>query len=385
MHAIRIPGADEAAVRGLIARGEPGGVERKAAIPKGDGLCPSVAAFANTHGGWILLGVDDDGAIVGWRPPGRAQIHDHRREQLRGVDPMPAFTAELVDTVDGPVGVLHVPESAIKPHVARERGVVYEREPGGNRPIDSQAKLLALATTPGEAQAAAVDRLTTAPMVHAALRATISGQATNAQTRIADWIVAATPLSVTSDVAGRVRDGSQIRAFETSMSTAVAVLTGQSRQCVSETLPRASGVVIRGVDRLSHNEFEFTIDAAGVVVARWSERLRVGSEQIFALAGRIITPLVTFASAVLEACGAVGPSHIHGLLRIRATDPAWRNSLTVTAADLSGELTTASEPITLGAPFELPATEKAIRAFSEAWAAELGRHAGMPTWQRSRS
>lgn len=148
MHAIRIPGADEAAVRDLIARGEPGGVERKAAIPKGDGLCPSVAAFANTHGGWILLGVDDAGAIVGWRPPGRAQIHDHLREQLRGVDPMPAFTAELVDTVDGPVGVLHVPESAIKPHVVRERGVVYEREPGGNRPIDSQAKLLALAPRP---------------------------------------------------------------------------------------------------------------------------------------------------------------------------------------------------------------------------------------------
>ena len=68
MHATRIPGADEAAVRGLIARGEPGGVERKAAIRKGDGLCPRVLAFANTHGGWILLGVNDAGAIVGWRP-----------------------------------------------------------------------------------------------------------------------------------------------------------------------------------------------------------------------------------------------------------------------------------------------------------------------------
>ena len=168
------------------------------------------------------------------------------------------------------------------------------------------------------------------------------------------------------------------------MSTALDVLTGQSRQCFSETLPRASGVVIRGVDRLSHNEFELTIDAAGIVVSRWSERLYVGSEHIFALADRIITPLVTFASAVLEACGAVGPSHVHGLLRIRATDPAWRDSMTVTAADLSGELMTASEPITLGAPFELPATDETIRAFSEAWAGELGRHAGTPTWQRKK-
>ena len=378
-------GFDEAAVRGLIARGEPGGVERKAAIPKGDGLCPSVAAFANTRGGWILLGVDDAGPIVGWRPPGRAQIHDHLREHLRGVDPMPAFTAELVDTADGPVGVLHVPESAINPHVVRERGVVYEREPGGNRPIDSQAKLLALATAPRAAQEAAVDRLTTAPMMHAALRATISGPGTNGQTRVVDWVVTATPLSVSQDLAGRVRGGSQVRAFETSMTTAVAVLTGQSRQCSSETLPRPSGVVIRGVDHVSHNEFEFTIDAAGVVAARWSERLYVGSEHIFALAARIITPLVMFASTALEACGAVGPSHVHGLLRIRATHPAWRHSLTVTAADQSGELTTASEPITLGASFELPATDETIRAFSEAWAAELGRHAGMATWQRSRS
>src|ERR1044072_7668483 len=100
MHAIRFPGGEEAAVRGLIARGEPGGVERKAAIPKGDGLCPSVAAFANTHGGWILLGVDDAGAIVGWRPPGRSPIYDHLREQLRGVDPMPAFTPQLLAPLD---------------------------------------------------------------------------------------------------------------------------------------------------------------------------------------------------------------------------------------------------------------------------------------------
>jgi hypothetical protein len=385
MDDVRIAGTDEAAVRRLIARGEPGGVERKAAIPKGDGLRPSVAAFANTQGGWILLGVGDDGTIVGWQPPGRAQIHDHLREHLRRVDPMPAFTAELVDTADGPVGVLHVPESAIKPHIVQDRGVIYEREPGGNRPIISQAKLLALATTPREAQEAAVDRLTTPPMVHAALRATISGRATNGQTRAADWVVAATPLSVSPDLAGRVRDGSQVRAFETTMSAAVAVLTGQSRQCSSETLPRPSGSVIRGVDHVTHNEFEFTIDAAGVVVARWSERLYVGSEHIFAVGDRILTPLVTFARAALEACGAIGPSHVHGLLQIRATDPSWSHSLTVTAADQSGELTTASGPITLGATFELPASEQTIRAFTEAWAAELGRHAGMPTWQRSHS
>ena len=76
---------------------------------------------------------------------------------------------------------------------------------------------------------------------------------------------------------------------------------------------------------------------------------------------------------MLEACGAVGPSDVHGLLRISATDPAWRDSLTVTAADQSGELTTASEPTPLRAPFEHPATEETIRAFSEVWAAE--RHA----------
>ena len=124
MQPIRIPESDEAAARGLIARGEPGGVERKAAIPKGDGLCTSVAASRTRMVAGSCLVSMTPGAIVGWRPPGRAQIHDHLREQLRGVDPMPAFTAELVARSTDRVGVLHAPESAIKPHGVRERGVV---------------------------------------------------------------------------------------------------------------------------------------------------------------------------------------------------------------------------------------------------------------------
>lgn len=79
-----------------------------------------------------------------------------------------------------------MPESPIKPHVMKDSGVVYEREPGGKRPIDSQAKLVALATSPKQAQADATERLGGLPIVCAVRDGTIIGPATNGQTRVAD-------------------------------------------------------------------------------------------------------------------------------------------------------------------------------------------------------
>ncbi|MDQ3678522.1 MAG: ATP-binding protein [Actinomycetota bacterium] len=382
MDEIRLPGIDEAALRRLIALGEPGGVERKQQVPRG-GLGSSAAAFANTRGGWIVLGVDDAGEIVGWQPPGSAQIHDHVRELLRRVDPMPTFDAELIETVDGSVGVVHVPESAIKPHVMKDEGVVYEREPGGKRPIDSQSKLVALATSPKQAQIDAEERLGALSIVRAVRNGTIIGRATNGQTRVADWVVAATPLSLSPELAVRVRDGGLVRPIEARMRTALAVLTGQSSQCSSETLPKPAGLVLRGADGATNNQFEFAVDAGGVAVARWSTRVYRGAEHIFALADNVLAPLLAFTGNVLAECGAVGQSYVEVWVRIGATDQDWRNVLALTAADQSGDLCTANGPVVLRTRLELPLDDVGIRARADEWALELGRYAGMPTWQRS--
>lgn len=56
-------------LRELVAQGEGLQVEfkRKAKFP--DKIVKEIAAFANTQGGWLLIGVDDDGRIVGTESP----------------------------------------------------------------------------------------------------------------------------------------------------------------------------------------------------------------------------------------------------------------------------------------------------------------------------
>src|SRR5438105_3828969 len=62
---------DADGVEALIAAGETA-VERKGDLPK-DGLGSSVAAYANSGGGWMLLGISDAGEAVGWKQRGRAE------------------------------------------------------------------------------------------------------------------------------------------------------------------------------------------------------------------------------------------------------------------------------------------------------------------------
>ena len=81
--------ADSTLIDRLVREGETLFVERKERDPK-VGFGSTVASFANTLGGWLLIGVDDDGNVVGYEPPGRASLQDYVRDVLRRqVDPMP--------------------------------------------------------------------------------------------------------------------------------------------------------------------------------------------------------------------------------------------------------------------------------------------------------
>jgi hypothetical protein len=97
----------------------------------------AVASFANTVGGWLLIGVTDN------RPNGQAErwdnvenaptLVDAVRDRLRGeLDPMPAFEARVIQHADGPVGVVRVYESSDTPHVILSSGAVFVREVAGD-------------------------------------------------------------------------------------------------------------------------------------------------------------------------------------------------------------------------------------------------------------
>jgi Putative DNA-binding domain len=101
------------------------------------GLAKAVSAFANTLGGWLLLGVENGmphGSTASWISPGQGPtLVDMVRDRLRGeVDPLPAFEARVITHRDGSVGVVRIYESADTPHVMLQSGSVFVREVAGD-------------------------------------------------------------------------------------------------------------------------------------------------------------------------------------------------------------------------------------------------------------
>ncbi len=79
-----------------------------------------ICAFANAAGGRILVGVDDQGRVVGVSKPNRTK--SEIQSIARNIDPPLSLTIELVDKVL----VVTVPSGPNKPYAAR--GLFYLRE-----------------------------------------------------------------------------------------------------------------------------------------------------------------------------------------------------------------------------------------------------------------
>ena len=80
---------DDDALRTLVGHGEHLFVERKQSLPS-DGIGRVAASFANALGGWILLGVADDGTMPGFSLPSRTDAQSHIGQLLANeVEPTP--------------------------------------------------------------------------------------------------------------------------------------------------------------------------------------------------------------------------------------------------------------------------------------------------------
>jgi schlafen family protein len=108
----------------MLAENETLFVEHNGSI--GDGafqVAKAMCSFANTLGGWVLIGVTNGapnaGLPDGWEPLAAADLTDRVREALKAnrVDPIPAFAATVRDIDDKPIGIIRVYESADAPHV----------------------------------------------------------------------------------------------------------------------------------------------------------------------------------------------------------------------------------------------------------------------------
>ncbi len=162
----------EDALKTLLAESETLFVEHKADIAKGEGyqLAKAVASFANTLGGWVLVGVEDGGKPKsGWSPPAGGFVDSVRQRLEKQVDPVPAIAADVLSIGDDRIGVVRVYESADTPHILIADGSIVVREPAqdaklGKRgryeatPIRSHIELTQLAQRGQEAERAALGR-----------------------------------------------------------------------------------------------------------------------------------------------------------------------------------------------------------------------------------
>ncbi len=135
---IEIAGED---VRQLVARGENDKVEYKRQIGKErelDEFIETVVAFANSSGGVILVGVDDNGKIIGVE---EENLADRVNKVLRSHCDPPVITEISTNVVDDKnVFVIQVREGGNKPYVLRDRGV-YIRVGATDRLITTRTEL----------------------------------------------------------------------------------------------------------------------------------------------------------------------------------------------------------------------------------------------------
>lgn len=119
--------------------------ERKAQV-NANSLAKACAAFANAHGGLLVVGVgDDDDELVGIDPR-HSEAQLWVKDVLRNhVLPMPPFRARWLPTAtDRGLLLVLVEESATTPHILTRNGVIYVRNSGSSDPVADQRRLLDL-------------------------------------------------------------------------------------------------------------------------------------------------------------------------------------------------------------------------------------------------
>ena len=100
----------------LIAQGEGNSLEFKSSGVNQETLAKAIVAFANLRGGRILLGVDDDGSVSGWNKP-KEWVMDTVVAEY--VTPRVDVGYKELTTDGARVGVVSVPQGAVKPYAVR--------------------------------------------------------------------------------------------------------------------------------------------------------------------------------------------------------------------------------------------------------------------------
>jgi hypothetical protein len=367
---LSIPDLDEAGLRRLIAHGETLFVERKEAMP-GKGLGPPVASFANTLGGWLLLGVSDGGEIVGF-DPGSGDFTDKMRHRLRSeIDPLPPFAATVFPLEGKEIGVIRVFESADTPHVVTKTGAIPVREPGGTRNVRDRSELIDLARRGEEARRAASERLGHLPYIQSRL-----GERPVAQRMpLRQVIVRLAPLSRSEDFPDRILS----TKFGTSAREAAnEIFPGPSSPTrrTTELSFAQRGFTATATQGGSHHRSRVIADAGGVLVASLEYPRVPGRERIHLRPETIEEGLHTLFGGLAVLCDKLDS---HGRAVCDLLFRGYEGVEFVHQRAGSGAIP--ADEIHVSGEITMPPDDGEIEAVSRTFGNEVARSAGLEVWQ----
>ncbi len=105
----------------IIENGENQHVEFKRKFTEPEKIAKEMIAFANTHGGDLLFGIDDDKTVVGVESE-KGEIEYIDLAARFFCEPELSFTIDIMHIYRKDVIVVHIPESRVKPHRLIENG-----------------------------------------------------------------------------------------------------------------------------------------------------------------------------------------------------------------------------------------------------------------------
>ncbi|MGB3544873.1 RNA-binding domain-containing protein [Rubrivirga sp.] len=116
-------------VKRLASMGEGQHLEFKNRVPRPERMAREVIALANSDGGKVLVGVDDDGTVLGVKDAQESFFALERALEDRILPPLDLEVESVRVSRTREVLVVHVPASPDRPHVLRP-----DRRPDGTLP-----------------------------------------------------------------------------------------------------------------------------------------------------------------------------------------------------------------------------------------------------------
>lgn len=367
-------GLDQATLEDLVRHGEDLLVERKQDIPKDSRFGAAVGSLANTLGGWILLGVADDGSVTGFSIDRRLDLQSHLGALLQAqVDPLPPFVAEMREVDGQSIAVIRVFPSADSPHIVRGTGAVYVRSSKGKEPVDDHRTLLELARRGDMAEEAAHRRLRSLRGVGMALHTPDfnPGDVAWSEEPAMRYVVRAAPLTVTPAFSDWPLTR---RAAEALSAVADEHLLPPRRPPYGRQTPYPTpigrGIVVRGSQEVHANcadEATLVADSGGVIGLSIRRGSLSGQPTLLLNAAleEELMPLATALSSLLNQAEAYG----------RAVVDLWL--LTARGVQVPGAASEGDHQVHVSRELTVPADDDEVRALAESWHRELQRNFGI--------